>query len=39
MNRKAKGDKAGVAQRRFYKGLIAKADSRFTEHLKALREI
>ncbi|MDE2355152.1 MAG: type II toxin-antitoxin system RelE/ParE family toxin [Alphaproteobacteria bacterium] len=27
------GDKAGVAQRRFYKRLIAKADSRFDEHL------
>lgn len=33
------GDKAGVAQKRFYKGLIVKADSRFSEHLKALREI
>lgn len=32
------GDKAGVAQKRFYKGLIAKADSRFTSHLKALKE-
>jgi hypothetical protein len=32
------GDKAGVAQRRFYKGLIAKADSRFTKHLKKLKE-
>jgi hypothetical protein len=28
------GDKAGVAQKRFYKTLIAKADSRFAEHLK-----
>jgi hypothetical protein len=32
------GDKAGVAQKRFYKGLVAKADSRFTGHLKALKE-
>ena len=32
------GDKAGVAQKRFYKGLIAKADKRFTGHLKALKE-
>ena len=32
------GDKAGVNQRRFYKGLIRKADSRFTDHLKRLKE-
>ena len=32
------GDKAGVGQKRFYKALIAKADSRFTKHLKALKE-
>ena len=32
------GDKAGVAQKRFYKGLITKADNRFAEHLKALKE-
>ena len=31
------GDKAGVAQKRFYKALIAKADARFTEHLEALK--
>ena len=31
------GDKAGVAQKRFYKALIAKADSRFTEHIEALK--
>lgn len=31
-------DKAGVAQKRFYKGLIAKADDRFTAHLKTLKE-
>ena len=30
------GDKAGVAQKRFYKTLIAKADGRFAEHLDAL---
>lgn len=32
------GDKGGVAQKRFYKGLIAKADRRFTEHLQSLKE-
>lgn len=32
------GDKAGVAQKRFYKGLIAKADSRFDAHLETLKE-
>jgi hypothetical protein len=32
------GDKSGVARKRFYKGLIAKADSRFTEHLKTTEE-
>jgi hypothetical protein len=26
------GDKAGVAQKRFYKGLIARADDRFEQH-------
>jgi hypothetical protein len=31
------GDKAGVAQKRFYKALIAKADARFTEHLETLK--
>lgn len=30
-------DKAGVAQARFYKGLITKADTRFAEHLKTLK--
>ena len=30
------GDKSGVAQKQFYKGLIAKADKRFDEHLSAL---
>jgi hypothetical protein len=33
------GDKAGIAQQRFYKRLIAKADDRFTAHLKMLKEI
>ena len=32
------GDKAGVAQKRFYNRLVAKADGRFTRHLKALKE-
>ena len=31
------GDKSGVAQKRFYKGLIAKADARLAEHLEALK--
>lgn len=31
------GDKAGVAQKRFYKALIAKADARFTEHIERLK--
>jgi hypothetical protein len=31
------GDKTGVAQKRFYKALIAKADARFAEHLKTLK--
>jgi hypothetical protein len=32
------GDKSGVARKRFYKGLITKADSRFAEHLKRTKE-
>jgi hypothetical protein len=32
------GDKSGVAQKRFYEALIRKADSRFAEHLKRLKE-
>jgi hypothetical protein len=32
------GDKAGVAQRRFYRALISKADERFSNHLKAIAE-
>lgn len=31
------GDKAGVAQKRFYKTLIAKADARFADHLDTLK--
>jgi hypothetical protein len=31
------GDKAGVAQKRFYKTLIAKADARFADHLDSLK--
>jgi len=33
----AAGDKSGVKEQRFYKGLIAKADERFDEHLKELK--
>ena len=33
------GDKSGLAQARFYKGLIAKADKRFDEHLDALKQM
>jgi hypothetical protein len=32
------GDKSGVAQQRFYKMLIAKADKRFAEHLATLED-
>lgn len=32
------GDKSGVAQKRFYKTLIAKADARFAEHLDSLKD-
>ena len=31
------GDKGGVAQKRFYKSLIAKADARFAGHLETLK--
>ncbi len=31
------GDKSGGSQKRFYKQLIAKADLRFSEHLKSLK--
>jgi len=31
------GDKSGVAKKRFYKGLIAKADVRFAKHLEMLK--
>lgn len=33
------GDKAGVAQKRFYKTLIAKADARFADHLDMLKGV
>ena len=33
------GDKSGVAQRRFYRGLIARADRRFAKHLKTFGKI
>ncbi len=32
------GDKAGIAQKRFYKKLISKADARFADHLEAMKE-
>lgn len=32
------GDKSGQSQARFYRAFIAKADKRFSEHLRALRE-
>jgi hypothetical protein len=32
------GDKSGGSEKRFYKRLIAKADSRFNEHLLSLKE-
>jgi len=32
------GDQSGVAQKRFYKRLIATADSRFDEHLNEAKE-
>lgn len=31
------GDKSGVAQKRFYTALIARADTRFDAHLQALK--
>jgi hypothetical protein len=31
------GDKSGGSQKRFYKQLIAKADSRFSAHLESLK--
>jgi hypothetical protein len=33
------GDKAGIAQPRFYKGLIAKADKRFADHLSFTKDV
>ncbi len=32
------GDKAGIAQKRFYRALIDKADKRFSAHLSNLKE-
>jgi hypothetical protein len=32
------GDKSGVSQKRFYKMLIAKADTRFDQHLSELKK-
>lgn len=32
------GDKSGVAQKRFYKALIAKADKRYAEHLNIVEK-
>ncbi len=32
------GDKSGTNQQRFYKQLIKKADERFSDHLKRLKE-
>lgn len=32
------GDKSGMAQKRFYKALIRKADQRYSEHLAELKE-
>lgn len=31
------GDKGGVSPKRFYKGLIARADARFDRHLETLK--
>lgn len=33
------GDKSGVAQKRFYSALLRKADTRFSTHLKTLKEV
>ena len=32
------GDKSGMSQKKFYKALIDKADQRFDQHLKQLKE-
>ena len=32
------GDKSGVSERRFYRGLVKKADDRFDLHLKRLKD-
>ncbi|WP_119679882.1 type II toxin-antitoxin system RelE/ParE family toxin [Indioceanicola profundi] len=31
------GDKAGVSQKRFYRGLVERADRRFDDHLQSLK--
>lgn len=33
------GDKSGVSQKRFYRGLISRADARFASHLKNVRQV
>ena len=33
------GDKSGVAQKRFYSALLRKEDTRFSTHLKTLKEV
>lgn len=33
------GDKSGGRQKRFYKQLIAKADTRFSDHLESLKSV
>ena len=33
------GNKSGIGQERFYRGLIRKADSRFSRHLQRLKEV
>ena len=35
----AAGDKSGVSERRFYRALIDKADSRFTAHLARIKRL
>lgn len=33
------GDKSGVSLKRFYRGLIARADARFASHLRSVRQV
>jgi len=35
----AAGDKSGQSENRFYRGLVAKADERFAEHLNGLNAV